>query len=96
MTRHQLERLSNARLCDIILRQEELIEQQQAQIEQQQVLIEQLQARVAVLEDLGKRLTQPPEDASNSPTPPSTTRKANRSNRKPREQRGPKPKTAAQ
>ena len=50
-----------------------------------------LQARLAVLEDQIKRLTQPSKDASNSSVPPSQTRKPNRPERKPKKKRGPKP-----
>ena len=77
MTREQLEQLSKGELVEIIL--------------QQQATIEQLQARVAQLEELVNRLTQPPKDASNSSTPPSKTRKPNRPNRKSNAKRGPKP-----
>ena len=84
MTRQQLEQLSKAELIEIIL-------QQQATILQQQALIEQLLARVAQLEELITRLTQPPKDASNSSTPPSKTLKPNRPDRKRKKKRGPKP-----
>jgi len=49
-----------------------------------------LQARVVELEELIKRLTQPPKNASNSSTPPSRTPKANRREPKAKQQRGPK------
>ncbi len=84
MTRQELEQLSKAELIEIIL-------QQQTTMLQQQALTEQLQARVAELEDLIKRLTQPPKDASNSSTPPSKTRKPNRPERRSKAKRGPKP-----
>lgn len=50
-----------------------------------------LQARLAALEDQVNRPTQPPKDASKSSTPPSKTRKPNRSDRRPQKKRGPKP-----
>lgn len=50
-----------------------------------------LQARLAELETLVKRLTQPPKDASNSSTPPSQTRQPNRPASQPKQKHGPKP-----
>jgi len=77
VTRQELQQLSKPELIETIL--------------QQQALIDQLQVRVAQLEDLVKRLTQPPKDASNSSTPPSKTRKPSRPDRKRKRKRGPKP-----
>ncbi|MFH0916935.1 MAG: IS66 family transposase [bacterium] len=54
-------------------------------------IILQLQARLAELEELVKRLTQPPKDASNSSVPPSKTRKSDRRQSRPKKKRGPKP-----
>ena len=50
-----------------------------------------LQARVGELEELIKRLTQPPKDASNSSTAPSRTPKPNRQASQPKQKRGPAP-----
>jgi transposase len=84
MSAQELERLSKAELIAVIL-------QQQATILQQQMLIEQLQARIGALEDQLARLTAPPKTASNSSTPPSQTRKANRREPQAKAKRGPKP-----
>ena len=76
MSRQELEQLSKPRLIEIIL--------------QQQALIEQLQARIAEIEELIKRLTQPPKDSSNSSVPPSKARNPNRRRCKSGKRRGPK------
>jgi len=54
-------------------------------------IILQLQARIAALEELVSRLSQPPKEASNSSIPPSQTRKPSRPCSQPPEKRGPKP-----
>ncbi len=77
MTSQQLQQLSPAELIEIILAQQALILQLQAQVAQFQAQIE--------------RLTRPPKDASNSSTPPSQTRKANRAQAKTAKKRGPEP-----
>ncbi|MFQ5830920.1 MAG: IS66 family transposase [Candidatus Methylomirabilia bacterium] len=67
-----------------------MVLQLQAQQLQHQALIERLRARIGELEELIKRLTQPPKDCSNSSVPPSKTRKPNPPPSRPKNKRGPK------